>query len=43
MIRVGRLGLDGKVHEGWDYDPTYQPPMPRSAVRGDIRKQNVLL
>jgi hypothetical protein len=32
-------GSDGKVYEWWEYDPNYQPPMPRHAVRGDIRKQ----
>lgn len=30
---------DGRVHRGLDYDPDYQPPLPRGAVRGDVRRQ----
>lgn len=29
----------GVIHQSWDYDPTYQPPLPKGAVRGDITKQ----
>jgi hypothetical protein len=39
LIHHSNVGRDGKVYEWWQYDPDYQPPMPRSAVRGDVRKQ----
>ena len=32
-------GGDGKVYEWWQYDPNYEPAMPRGAVRGDVSKQ----
>ncbi len=31
---------DGKLYEWWQYDPDYQPALPRGAVRGDVRKQS---
>src|SRR5687767_11028641 len=39
LIRVATPAVDGKVYEWWQYDPDYQPPLPRGAVRGDVRKQ----
>lgn len=36
--REVRLG-NGVIHQSWEYDPTYQPPLPKGAVRGDITKQ----
>ena len=30
---------DGKVYKWWQYDPKYEPPLPRGAVRGDVSKQ----
>jgi hypothetical protein len=30
---------DGKVYKWWQYDPQYEPPLPRGAVRGDVSKQ----
>src|SRR4030095_14215073 len=29
----------GKVYEWWQYDPEYEPPLPRGAVRGNVFKQ----
>ncbi len=29
----------GEVSTHWEYDPTYEPPMPRGAVRGDVLAQ----
>ena len=28
----------GKIHRWWRYDPDYAPPLPRGAVRGNVRK-----
>ena len=39
LIRVSETGSDGKLYQWWRYDPDYQPPLPRGAVRGDVRKQ----
>ena len=30
----------GKVHEYYLCDPDYRPPLPKGAVRGDVRKQH---
>lgn len=30
---------NGKVHHGLDFDPDYTPPLPKGAIRGDIRQQ----
>lgn len=40
---VPRTYTDGKgvEHVIHDYDPSYQPPMPEGAVRGDVRKQSL--
>jgi len=32
-------GLDGKLYTWWRHDPDFAPPLPRGAVRGDVRKQ----
>lgn len=32
---------NGKTHTTYQWDPNYEPDMPRWAVRGDIRKQNL--
>lgn len=39
LIHHSQVGSDGKLYEWWQYDPNYQPSMPRGAVRGDVRKQ----
>jgi putative zinc ribbon protein len=39
LIRENTKGRDGKLYEWWRYDPSYQPPLPRGAVRGDVGKQ----
>src|SRR5262245_11167725 len=39
IIPVSIVGLDGKVYERWGYDSSYEPSMPRGAIRGDISKQ----
>jgi hypothetical protein len=38
---VQRTGIDGngRAFEFSDYDPDYAPPLPRGAVRGDVRRQ----
>jgi hypothetical protein len=30
---------DGRVHTFKDFDPDYAPPLPKGALRGDVRKQ----
>jgi hypothetical protein len=39
LVSVSSTGSDGKVHHWWDYDPDYTPPLPRGAVRGNVRNQ----
>ena len=39
MLPVAELLPNGRVYRGLRYDPDYQPPMPKGAVRGDIRAQ----
>lgn len=39
LIRETMTGQDGKVHEWWRHDPDYAPPLPRGAVRGNVRNQ----
>ncbi|HKE60551.1 MAG TPA: zinc-ribbon domain containing protein [Pyrinomonadaceae bacterium] len=39
LIRHANAGRDGKIWEWWQYDPAYQPALPRGAVRGDVSKQ----
>jgi hypothetical protein len=39
LIRVVATGQDRKLHPSWSYDPDYAPPLPRGAVRGDVRRQ----
>src|SRR5258707_97933 len=36
-----QLAADGVTYTSYDYDPDYTPNMPRGAVRGDIRRQNL--
>ena len=31
--------VNGKVYESWLHDPTYQPSLPRGAVRGNVAEQ----
>jgi hypothetical protein len=40
LIHHATPGGDGKIYEWWQYDPAYQPTLPRGAVRGDVQKQN---
>ncbi len=39
LVRESAAGPDGKVHEWWRHDPDYTPPLPRGAVRGNVRNQ----
>jgi hypothetical protein len=39
LIRHSGVGFEGRLYEWWEYDPNYQPSLPRGAVRGDVRKQ----
>jgi len=39
LVRETSTGPDGNVYEWWSYDPTYEPPLPAAAVRGDVSKQ----
>jgi hypothetical protein len=39
MIDATLTLADGSVHEYRNYDPNYAPPMPKGAVRGDVRQQ----
>jgi len=40
QCRYRFTGVDGRVHEGWTWDPTWQPgSIPAGALRGDIARQ----
>lgn len=39
LVSVSTPGPGGKVHQWWYYDPDYTPPLPRGAVRGNVRNQ----
>ena len=39
LIEVKATGLRGEDRSWWRYDPDYEPPLPRGAVRGNVRKQ----
>ncbi len=39
MIKVTYIAYNGRPYETWDYSPYYEPPLPKGAIRGDIRKQ----
>jgi hypothetical protein len=39
--RTATIASTGKSYIAYDYDPGYQPALPRGAVRGDIRRQNL--
>jgi len=39
MLPVEVVLASGAIHHGLDYDPDYQPTMPKGAVRGDVRAQ----
>lgn len=39
MLPVTHVLADGSLHHGRDYDPDYAPPLPKGAVRGDVRQQ----
>ena len=40
LVRETVTGIDGKTYTWLREDPDYRPPLPRGAVRGDVRKQN---
>ena len=40
LVRVTTGGSVANARESWRYDPDYSPPLPRGAVRGDVRNQN---
>jgi hypothetical protein len=40
LLAVERLLPDGRTWKGWRHDPDYAPPLPRGAVRGDVRRQH---
>jgi hypothetical protein len=33
------VGVDGTVYRGYEFDPEYAPPLPKGAIRGDVRRQ----
>jgi hypothetical protein len=39
LISVSRTDSAGRSYEVLEHDPDYQPPLPRGAVRGDVRRQ----
>jgi hypothetical protein len=39
--RTASIASTGQTYLAYDYDPDYQPALPRGAVRGDIRRQNL--
>ena len=39
LVRESTTSPDGRVHVLWLYDPDYAPPLPRGAVRGNVRNQ----
>jgi len=39
MVPTSYTDATGGRRAGLDYDPDYRPPLPRGAVRGDVRKQ----
>jgi hypothetical protein len=39
-VAIKYVDVKGRERETFDCDPTYQPPLPKSAIRGDITKQN---
>jgi len=40
LVEVARTDAKGREVRGLDYDRDYRPPMPRGAVRGDVRRQH---
>jgi hypothetical protein len=40
LVSVKYLDLAGRERETFDYDPSYQPSLPKGAIRGDINKQH---
>jgi hypothetical protein len=40
LIPVTYEGPSGQKYEVLQFDPDYEPPLPRGAVRGDVRKQH---
>jgi hypothetical protein len=40
LVPVTYVDLAGRERETFEYDPTYQPPLPKGAIRGDISKQH---
>jgi hypothetical protein len=39
LIRHSSIGRDGKTYERWEYDPRFEPKLPRGAVHGEVDKQ----
>jgi len=39
LIRHAKVGRDGKSTERWEFDPSFQPPLPPNAIGGDVAKQ----
>lgn len=39
MVPWTWVGPDGTTRQLWRWDPSYAPPLPKGAVRGDITKQ----
>jgi hypothetical protein len=39
LIKVIATGLRGQDLSWWRYDPEYEPPLPRGAVRGNVKRQ----
>ncbi|MBX7187929.1 MAG: zinc-ribbon domain-containing protein [Vicinamibacteria bacterium] len=39
LIKVTATGLRGQDLSWWRHDPEYEPPLPRGAVRGNVKRQ----
>lgn len=40
LIERHSTGLDGREYSWLEYDPAFQPKLPKGAVRGDVARQN---
>jgi len=40
LVPFTSTDANGREYQGFRYDPDYAPPLPKGAVRGDIRKQD---
>jgi hypothetical protein len=40
LIEHRSVGRDGREHRWLQYDPSYEPKLPRGAVRGDVARQD---